>query len=465
MVAAVPVAAAAASPAPPREPASAARALTPAAPAPAPPDVVPGEVIVKYERGADPLDRRRVQRTTGVGQPARLGGGARELKILDGQSVGRTVRELNSDPNVKYAVPNYIARATATFNDPGRSGRAGGWTTTQWNFTGAVSVNAQRAWRYASQLGARGGRGAVVAIIDTGVAYENRGSFRRATDLYPHGFVRGYDFVGDDSHPNDQNGHGTFVTGTIAQRTNNRLGVTGLAFGAKIMPLRVLDRAGEGDAADIARALRYAARHGADVVNMSLEFDTTVTASQVPDVIDAINYAAGKGVVIVGASGNSGEGTVAYPARASHVISVGATTRDGCQADYSNSGSGLDIVAPGGGQDAPNGDNAWDVAHCRPGQFGPDIYQQTFACDPDQISCPSSYSKFGLPSGFEGTSMASPHVAAAAALVIASHRVGANPSAAAVAQRLEQTARDLGPPGRDDRYGAGLLDIAAALTP
>ena len=98
------------------------------------------------------------------------------------------------------------------------------------------SVNAPDAWEYARAAGVPGGRGAVVAVVDSGVAYERRGRFRRATDLYAGRFVKPYDFVDDDRHPNDEESHGTHVAGTIAQKTNNGFGVTGLAYGVEIMP-------------------------------------------------------------------------------------------------------------------------------------------------------------------------------------------------------------------------------------
>ncbi|MGI9081512.1 MAG: S8 family serine peptidase, partial [Thermoleophilaceae bacterium] len=126
----------------------------------------------------------------------------------------------------------------------------------------------------------------------------------------------------------------------------------------------------------------------------------------------------------------------------------------GCQAEYSNSGFDLDITAPGGGVDAANIDTAYDQSVCRPGQPGPYIYQQTFT---------SGVRTFGLPGGYEGTSMAAPHVSGVAALVIASRRLGPRPSPRAVEEHLERTARDIGTPGFDPRYGYGLLDAAAAL--
>ena len=150
-----------------------------------------------------------------------------------------------------------------------------------------------------------------------------------------------------NAYPYDRNGHGTFVAGLISQATNNGIGVTGLAYETKIMPVRVLDYEGKGDVATIARGIRFAARHGAKIVNMSFEFDIGLTATQIPDVIAALRKASREGVVLVAAAGNTDDTEVSYPARAKHTIAVGATTEHGCLAEYSNTGSGLDIVAPG----------------------------------------------------------------------------------------------------------------------
>lgn len=419
-------------------------------------EYVPGEVIVHYEDGTRASVRADVQAESGIGRSRKLPGGSRRLQIVDGESVPETLAELRDQPGVAYAVPNYVARAGQFLpNDPG-DGTLGEWAQIQWNFSGPASVNAPRAWEIARQARVDGGRGVTVAVLDTGVAYASRGPFRRAPDLHAKRFVRGYDFVDDDPYPNDENGHGTHVTGTIAQRTNNAVGVTGLAYGVRIMPLRVLDFQGAGDAGSISRAIRYAARNGAHVINMSLEFDAGVTAAEIPDIVRAVEYAHRKGAVITAASGNEGSRRVAYPARTRHVISVGGTTINSCQAEYSNSGRGLDLVAPGGGTDAANSDNPRDAASCRPETDGPDIYQQTFT---------RNVRTFGLPPGYQGTSMASAHVAAAAALVIATRRLGRRPSPARVERRLEQTARDLGFDGYDARYGSGLLDAAAAIEP
>lgn len=395
-----------------------------AGPAAADPAYVPGELIVKREGSAA---------TTTV-------------TVRDGESVKAAAREVSRRPGVAYARPNYIARASAyTPNDPG--------FPLQWNLAATTAgINMPEAWGIARQAGRPGGQGAIVAVLDTGVAYQRFRRFRRAPDL--NRFVRGYDFVANDRHPNDQNGHGTHVAGTIAQSTGNATATAGIAYRARIMPVRVLDASGAGDTLSISRGIRYAARHGANVINLSLEFDAAVRAAQIPDIVSALEYARSRGAVVIAAAGNQGSPQVAYPARARHVIAVAATTARGCQAEYSNSGVHVDISAPGGGADAANSDTPYDAQTCRPDLRGEFIYQQTFT---------NSVARFGLPPGYEGTSMAAPHVSGVTALLIGSRRLGTKPSPAAVEKRLKATARDIGTPGWDARYGWGLLDAAAAL--
>ena len=190
-------------------------------------------------------------------------GGVHVIRTRRGETVHAAVARLRKERGVRYAVPNYIAHASGFIpNDPG-IGTATQWQTLQWNFTGPYGVDAPDAWQQAIAAGAPGGRGVTVAVLDTGVAYENYRRFRRDPDLYSSRFTHPYDFVDGDRHPDDENGHGTHVTGTIAQKTNNAFGLTGLAYGVTIMPLRVLDAHGEGDAGAIARAIRYAARNKA----------------------------------------------------------------------------------------------------------------------------------------------------------------------------------------------------------
>jgi serine protease len=427
------------------------------------PDYVPGEVVVRFERGAD---QTAVERTAGLGDARTVAPRTRVLRIRDGATVADTVRELRARSDVATAAPNATARIAGFIPpDPGRSGVVGGWQQLQWNFLAGAGVNAPDAWQHLIDLGRPGGRDVVVAVLDTGVAYSTRKRFRRSTDFRRADFVRGYDFVDDDRFPHDENGHGTHVASTIGESTGNDRGVTGLAYGAKIMPVRVLDKEGAGESADITAGIRFAVRHGADVINLSFEFDDTFrqfTPSEIPDVLGALRFARRHGVVVVGAAGNFERSQISYPARATTVISVGATTEHACRALYSNVGRGLDLVAPGGGPDDS------DDPACPTGlPEGRDIYQTTYpwAALYGAPRSSSSYRRFGLPSGFVGTSMAAPHVSATAALVIASGILGPDPTPEAVQARLEGTAIDAGVAGPDETYGAGRLDAAAATDP
>jgi serine protease len=410
---------------------------------------VPGKVVVTYTTAATARQRAAARSAAGVGSGTAVGPHTHLVKVRrGGGNVDRAISTLRGQPGIASAAPDAIAHASVWIpRDPGRSGRPGGWQATQWNFDGQYGVNAPDAWNNLILDGRPGGRGVTIAVLDTGVAYESHGRFRRSPDFHPSHFVAPYDFVGHDRHPDDENGHGTHVTGTIDEATGNKIGVTGLAYGARIMPVRVLDRVGDGDSATISEGVRYAVAHHANVINMSFEFDPSTTSSDVPDLLSAIRDAHRHGILVVAASGNSGRNSLAYPARAPDVLSVGATTEHGCEADYSNSGADLDLVAPGGGPDAAlPGD-----AKCQPdGPDGNDVFQETFI---------GSVARFGLPRGYVGTSMAAPHVSAAAALVIASGVIGPHPSPSAIERRLKATARVLGP---RDHYGAGLLDAAAA---
>ncbi len=497
-------------------------AQQPAAEAPA----APGVVVVGYHPSASPAARASAARAAGAtgssgaaeaqaeGSPAeaQTQGSTPEagaeassaeaqaegstppqlLTLAPHASVPHAITRLRHTRGVAWAVPDYLAHvagplgpstppptasvsatastasATATASttastsaagepfpdDPGLAGVPGGWRELQWNFVGTFGVQAPGAWANLIADHAPGGRGVIVAVLDTGVAYTNRGRFRRSTDLYGYQFVKGHDFVAHNAYPNDRNGHGTFVASTIAEATNNGVGLTGLAYGVRVMPVRVLNGEGNGDAATIARGVRFAVNHGARVINLSLEFPGGITAADIPELISALRYAHRRGVVVVAAAGNEAHAAAAYPARAPNVIAVGATTEHGCLASYSNFGSGVTLVAPGGGPDAslPGDPN------CHPElPAGHDVYQVTFAS--------TSPRRFGIPGGYEGTSMATPHVAAAAALVIASGVLGHHPTPAQVAARLAATARPLGGPTDSRLYGAGLLDAAAATAP
>jgi serine protease len=410
--------------------------------APPPKPYVPGEVLVHY------ADRP----------------GERELKLPPGVGVGEALRTLRRNPRVVYANPNYRVEAAAVCagpNDPGSSRTCGGWRKDQWNFLAAEGgVDALGAWQHLRRANRPGASGVVVAVLDTGVAYRRKGRrFRRDPDLpATRRFVSPKDYIDGDRLPLDKDGHGTHVAATITQRTNNGLGLTGLAYGAKLMPIRVLNRNERGTGSDVASGIGLASRHGADVINLSLQFGPSVTSCrQVRDVCGAIKRAVARGITVVAAAGNEDSSGVAYPGAANDVIAAGATTVRGCLADYSDYGPELDLVAPGGGDDAvlDTGEGA-----CT-GKSGPSIRQ--FSLRPGAASS-GNFRKFGIVD-LKGTSMAAAHVSAAAALVIASGVAGVDPRPSEVRDRLTCTATDRGAASRDRFYGWGLLNAARATDP
>ncbi len=355
---------------------------------------------------------------------------------INGARMEEKLKEYWSRGDVEYAEPNFTAHALWSPNDT--------YYRYQWNFS---SVGMEDAWE---SLGAPGepGKDVVVAVVDTGIAYEDycQGSgwystcYQQASDLKGTCFVSGYDFINNDSHPNDDSspGHGTHVAGTLAQTTNNNLGLAGISFNSCLMPVKVLDQNGSGSYADVADGIIWAADHGADVINLSLG-----GAASSQTLRDAVAYAYNHGVTIVAAAGNDNSGTVSYPAAYDdYVIAVGAVRYDETRAPYSNFGNSLDLVAPGGDMNVDqNGDG-----------YGDGILQQ-------------SYEKRGSRFYFgyyfmQGTSMATPHVSGIAALVLADGKAS-NPSE--VRNVLQESARDLGAPGRDDTYGWGLVDASNAL--
>lgn len=416
----------------------------------------PGQLIVKFRDGTSPEARSAIRQAAGVRVTAIISGQSQRVEVAAGTDLREAQSKLRSEPAVEHAHADYVARSAGFVpNDPGFGGTSG-WVNLQWNLLDPTGIRAQDAWQNAINAGAPGGKGVIIAVLDTGVAYrtDRKRHFRLAPDLARKRFVRGRDFVRRNPRPYDRNGHGTFIAGTIAQKTNNGFGVTGIAYQARIMPVRVLDFEGKGDVATIARGIRFAARRGAQIINMSFEFDIGLRASQIPDVMSAIRYAHNKGAVLVAAAGNAEDTRVAYPALASNVIAVGATTEHGCLAEYSNTGTGLDIVAPGGGADASVQGDPSCRPYDRPGRY---VYQYTFSG--------SSFVRFGLPPGYEGTSMSVPHVSGTLALMIGARILGSHPSPQALLDRLVHTTRDLGTPGYDRIYGWGLLDAAAATGP
>jgi serine protease len=396
------------------------------------------------------------------------------IALPRGAGVLRAAAVLRRNPQVVYAEPNYIASASAATpaepfdpDDPGMLGTTseatsllGDWAFKQWNFLafeGPVSetlptspggIDAVDAWHNLIEAGRPGAKGVIVAVLDTGIAYRQKGAhFRRSTDFGAGQFAPGYDFVGHDPFPLDENGHGTHVAGTIAEKTDNRIGLTGLAYGARLMPVRVLDREGRGDAMQIAKGIRFAVAHHAEVINMSFNFGCR---KRVPAVDEALRAAYERGVVTVASAGNLGsESCVSPPATSPRVIAVGGTTEGGCLGSYSLAGRAIDVVAPGGGIPKPG----CPSVSARP------IYQVTLR--------PGSVQEFAIPSNYVGTSMAAAHVSGVAAMIIASnalrHPTPGKARVERVARRLRQTARDLGLSSL--QQGAGLIDAAKATAP
>jgi serine protease len=323
---------------------------------------------------------------------------------------------LGEDPSIEFAEPNYIAGITgephyipASF-DPNDQ-----FFGFQWHMQ---NIQMPLAWDLST------GQEVVVAVIDTGIDFStpDMANTKRRT---------GYDFANDDTDATDDHGHGTHVAGTIAQSTNNGTGVTGVAFDAQLLPVKALGSDGNGSYANIIKGITFAVKQGAKVINMSLAGRRGSQALQ-----EAVQYAHSQGVIVVAAAGNS-NGSIEFPAAYDDfVIAVGATRLDNTRARYSNFGPELDLVAPGGDVNVDQNEDT----------YGDGVLQQTF-------KTPGEYTYLF----FEGTSMASPHVAGLAALIL-SRKPSASP--ADVESLMVQTALGLGPA---NEYGAGLIQAFDAL--
>ncbi len=412
-------------------------ATRPADQPPAATEAVPGELIVGFERGWPMPTRAAAIAASGstLVRHLRLPGHSL-VRVPPGREQEFGARLL-ATPGVASVEPNLVRHALFEPNDT--------YYSYQWHFP---KIGLPAAWDSST------GSAVTVAVIDTGVAYEDCApavcgdDYFEAPDFEGVTFVAPYDFVTDDAHANDENGHGTHVASTIAEATDNTSGAAGIAFDASIMPVRVLDANGEGYVSDVIDGILWAADSGADVINLSLGSPDPTPAEEA-----AVDYAVAQGALVVAAAGNSSSSTLYCPACYPNAIAVGATRFDDSLAYYSNYGTGtgghtLDLVAPGG--DIFVDQNA--------DGYSDGVLQQTFVhfCDP---FAPVNYSLFALCFA-QGTSMASPHVAGVAALVRA-----ANPALTPqdVRDILTGSAFDLGPPGYDLQYGHGRLDAAAAV--
>jgi serine protease len=366
-----------------------------------------GEIVVDVRDDATESDVADLARTYGVSLTPNSPWSEAHDKLEDAHvdpAQERAILDrLAADPRVEHAEPMAVFRASFVPNDPLYADK-------QWHLKRA---GAERAWDFAC------GRGVTVAVIDTGVACWDKGPFTRGSDLAGTRCSGGYDFVNDRDEAADDHGHGTHVAGTIAQTTNNGKGVAGLAYCATLMPIKVLTRQGWGSVADVAEGIRFAADNGAQVINLSLGGPTKSAILE-----DAVEHAIGKGSLVVAAAGNSG-GRVGWPAAYDGVVAVSASDANDRIAWFSSRGPEITIAAPGVG-----------------------VTQQT-VCDGGKNKC----ELFGT---FSGTSMASPHVAGAAALLESEGIT----SPAAVKAALTSSAR---PKDDANLYGAGILDAGAAV--
>jgi thermitase len=362
-------------------------------------DYRPGQILLKFRAGmraaeaADVLDAHDLAVLGTVGRLEVL-----RVAVPEGQEE-TLIEMLVQDPRVEYAEPDYLVHATIIPNDPYYSSR-------QW---GPGKIQAPAAWDILSDMGVLNDPNITIAVVDTGVDLNH-------PDLNGK-IVQGYDFINNDTVPQDDHGHGTHVAGIAAAETNNSMGVAGTSWGARIMPLKVLDEHGDGSYSDVAEAVLYACDHGAKIINMSLggsSYSSTLD--------DAVEEAYADGCLMAAASGNGYGNGVDYPARYPETIAVAATDQNDQRAAFSDYGPEVDVAAP-----------------------GVDIYSTVWN---------DTYSYK------DGTSMSTPYVAGLAALIWTVNPCLTN---AEVQDIMETTADDLGASGWDQYYGHGRIDAQGGV--
>ncbi len=388
-------------------------------------------VIVQFKEAVGERQAERCVSDAGGGRASRSAFGARYVvEPMAGLDAPALIDRFRSMPEVEFAEIDAPVRAHFTPNDERFA--------LQWHLK---KLGAERTWDIQ-----KGDPSVAVAVLDSGVAYEDFGPYRKAPDFGGTVFLQGFNVFTRDSHANDDNFHGTHVASVIAEATNNGIGAAGLAHLSAIMPVKVLDKNGEGFNAQVAEGIDYVVnfRQGGinpvRVINLSLGGSSRTQALE-----DAINRAVAAGITVVASAGNDNIGTVDYPAAFDNVIAVGAVDGRKEKAPYSNFGTALDLMAPAG--DLRRDDN---------GDGRPDgVLQQTF--DPATAAL-GRYDNFAY-YFVVGTSQAAPQVSALAALLA---RQGIK-DPKAIKAIMEKTAEDLGAAGRDDRFGFGLIRPAEAL--
>ncbi len=404
---------------------------------------VPGRgMLLRFDEEAG---RQQAFRTLGI-RPAESNRYIHPAADPDSQRKADTlhiIKSLRRRADVRYAQPNYIRKALAIPNDP--------QYPRQWHFP---LINLPQSWDVTT-----GSNTVIVAVIDTGVLLNHPDLANRLTS-------DGYDFISDPSRALDGNGidpdpddpgdgspggssfHGTHVSGIIAAETGNDTGVAGVTWSTRIMPLRVLGQGGGTDF-DILQAVRYAAgldndsgtlpAQKADIINLSLGGSNFSQAAQ-----DIIAEVRAEGVIIIAAAGNSAAGTPVYPAAYGGVVSVSAVDIKKDLTGYSNFGPTIDLAAPGG-------DNNTDINV----DGFPDGVLST--CGNDTTGTIEFAYCF-----FQGTSMAAPHVAGVVALMKAIYPA-LTPEELDILLSSGSITEDIGPAGRDDQFGHGLIDAFGAL--
>ena len=376
-----------------------------------------GEVVVLFKRNTSFKDTLKSVKKAGVRSEKHLKLNNIRIKLVKvkpGQEK-KVIKRLEADPKIEVAEPNGIVRAAWVPNDSFYA--FGSLAGRQWNLN---RINISGAWDHTR------GVGVIVAVLDTGLA-------KNLSDLDYSKVMKGYNFVKRGTNTSDDDGHGSHIASIIAAKTNNAAGIAGVAPDVKLLPVKVLDNKGEGTEIELMEGLIFAYNKGADVINLSLDLDSSSRALKL--ILDDLYR---DGTVAVGAAGNLGRGKVAYPGRYRSVISVGATNYTNAKAGYSNYGKYLDISAPGGDTTVDqNGDGFND------GILGESINS-------------SGAASFYF---YDGTSAATPQVSGVAALLYSQGVRGAKH----IRNAIIRSATDQGAAGFDTLYGYGLLNASGAL--